>query len=387
MPRGRKRERRAPRRRDPNAPSAPTKRPASRTAPPARSRTNGRRGARSSRRAPPPPSASRRQPSPRDSGDGSARGAVRRGAPPTSAGRPAVTATARSPRDRSAPSRAPSRAADRNRGLRLFPTTTRSYSRYYDPWGYGAFGLGYFYYSPWAGIRYGYGGVRLRLRLRLLRRPTRGAYGYDVGSVKLKVQAARRRGVGRRLLRGHGRRFRRHVPVAQARQRRVSHRGPQAGLRDAHASTCACSRNGTITFRGDMRRGSLRVSRSAVCRSRARFAAHRSTKSPWRWADGLTAVPTETTTIVRPACSPYRWRVLRGIAAISLVYDRLRRARARLPSRRSCKPGSASRRGSACAILVDLHRDLRDVRRGRLPAAATAIPRAIARTCGSSAWR
>ena len=61
----------------------------------------------------------------------------------------------------------------------------RYYNRYYDPWGYGAFGLGYFYYSPWGwnpgygypgyGGHYGYGGRY-------------GGYGYEVGSVRLKVK-------------------------------------------------------------------------------------------------------------------------------------------------------------------------------------------------------
>ena len=57
-----------------------------------------------------------------------------------------------------------------------------NYSRYYDPWGYGSFGLGYFYYSPWAWGpygSYGYPGYYPRYG---------GAYGFDVGSVRLKVQ-------------------------------------------------------------------------------------------------------------------------------------------------------------------------------------------------------
>ena len=63
------------------------------------------------------------------------------------------------------------------------------YNHYYDPWGYGGFGLGYFYYSPWAwypayygygyGGGYGYGsGYRRALR----------PHGYDLGRVKLKVK-------------------------------------------------------------------------------------------------------------------------------------------------------------------------------------------------------
>jgi len=69
----------------------------------------------------------------------------------------------------------------------VYPDYYRYYNRYYDPWGYGGFGLGYFYYSPWGwdpyysgygtgyGSGYGYG-------------PRYGAYGYDLGSVKLKVR-------------------------------------------------------------------------------------------------------------------------------------------------------------------------------------------------------
>jgi len=65
----------------------------------------------------------------------------------------------------------------------VYPDYYWNYNRYYDPWGYGGFGLGYFYYSPWGWnpyysspqYAYGYGG-------------TYAAYGYDVGSVKLKVK-------------------------------------------------------------------------------------------------------------------------------------------------------------------------------------------------------
>jgi hypothetical protein len=56
------------------------------------------------------------------------------------------------------------------------------YSRHYDPWGYGSFGLGYFYYSPWAWGPYGSYGYGY---------PHYGhqyGYGYDIGHVKLKVQ-------------------------------------------------------------------------------------------------------------------------------------------------------------------------------------------------------
>jgi hypothetical protein len=53
------------------------------------------------------------------------------------------------------------------------------YRRYYDPWGFGSFGLGYFYYSPWTwGPAYGYPAYPYYS----------GGYGYDVGRVRLKVQ-------------------------------------------------------------------------------------------------------------------------------------------------------------------------------------------------------
>jgi hypothetical protein len=57
-----------------------------------------------------------------------------------------------------------------------------NYTRYYDPWGYGSFGLGYFYYSPWAWGpygTYGYPGYYPRYG---------GTFGFDVGSVRLKVE-------------------------------------------------------------------------------------------------------------------------------------------------------------------------------------------------------
>jgi hypothetical protein len=65
----------------------------------------------------------------------------------------------------------------------IYPDYYRYYNRYYDPWGYGGYGLGYFYYSPWAwdpgyysGYGYGYG------------QPRYSAYGYDLGSLKIKVK-------------------------------------------------------------------------------------------------------------------------------------------------------------------------------------------------------
>ncbi len=68
----------------------------------------------------------------------------------------------------------------RNYPYRYYP----GYSRYYYPWGYGGFGLGYFYYAPWAwGPYYGYG-----YPAGYYYPQHGGAYGYDVGSVKLKVR-------------------------------------------------------------------------------------------------------------------------------------------------------------------------------------------------------
>jgi hypothetical protein len=54
------------------------------------------------------------------------------------------------------------------------------YNGYYDPWGYGAFGLGYFYYSPWGWNPGVYGPSYYGGRYQ--------AYGWDIGSVRLKVQ-------------------------------------------------------------------------------------------------------------------------------------------------------------------------------------------------------
>jgi hypothetical protein len=114
--------------------------------------------------------------------DGQRRGAVRR---PPSGG----TSRGDSPRgetgtvDRAVPRSSAPRPASR---VYVFPDYYRnSYYRYYDPWGFGAFGLGYFYYSPWAwgpgyyayGAPYGYYGG-----------PGYSAYGFDTGSVKLKVK-------------------------------------------------------------------------------------------------------------------------------------------------------------------------------------------------------
>lgn len=117
------------------------------------------------------------------SNGGQRRGAVRR---PPSGG----SSGGQDTRDRAVPRESAPRPSN---PVYVYPDYRR-YNRYYDPWGYGAFGLGYFYYSPWAwdpgyygygygsgygyggGSGYGYGG---------------GGYapsGYDLGSVKLKVK-------------------------------------------------------------------------------------------------------------------------------------------------------------------------------------------------------
>jgi len=64
-----------------------------------------------------------------------------------------------------------------------------SYYRYYDPWGFGAFGLGYFYYSPWAwGPGYSSYGFGYGAPSGYYAGPHYAAGGFDVGSVKLKVK-------------------------------------------------------------------------------------------------------------------------------------------------------------------------------------------------------
>jgi hypothetical protein len=55
-------------------------------------------------------------------------------------------------------------------------------SRWYSPYGYGAFGVGYFYYDPWAWSPYGYGYGHAGYYPRW-----GGPYGYDIGNVRLRV--------------------------------------------------------------------------------------------------------------------------------------------------------------------------------------------------------
>jgi hypothetical protein len=103
-------------------------------------------------------------------GETERRGAVRR--PP-----PSGPGGSQSSRDRAVPRTNPPYHADRVYGYPDY----RYYNRYYDPWGYGAFGLG-FYYWPWGWSPgyYGYGGYG-------------GGYGYstsgyELGSLKVKVK-------------------------------------------------------------------------------------------------------------------------------------------------------------------------------------------------------
>jgi hypothetical protein len=110
----------------------------------------------------------------RDS-SGDPRGAVRQ--PPPSGG-----AIAGRPVDRAIP-RSEAPVPTRTTVVRGHPSHYYSgYSIYYDSWGFGAFGIGYFYYSPWAWgpyAVYGYGYPYPRYG---------GAVGFDVGAVRLKVK-------------------------------------------------------------------------------------------------------------------------------------------------------------------------------------------------------
>jgi hypothetical protein len=109
------------------------------------------------------------------------RGAVRR--PPSGGGRSGGQA----PRDRAvARSGPPPRDwdGDRDRGrdrIYYYPSYY-SYGRYYDPFYYGGFHLGYLTYTPWGwapafyGYPYGQGGYGYR------------GYGYDLGALRIKVK-------------------------------------------------------------------------------------------------------------------------------------------------------------------------------------------------------
>jgi hypothetical protein len=62
--------------------------------------------------------------------------------------------------------------------VRNYPRYYPNYSVYYDPWGFGSFGVGYFYYSPWTWGPYAAYGYPYYP----------GPYGYDIGSVRIKVK-------------------------------------------------------------------------------------------------------------------------------------------------------------------------------------------------------
>ena len=114
-----------------------------------------------------PPTTSSASVANNNEGETERRGAVRRA--------PNEADASQNPRDRAVPRTNPPYHADRVYGYPNY-----RYNRYYDPWGYGAFGLG-FYYWPWGWSPgyYGYGGYG-------------GGYGYssgyDLGSLKLKVK-------------------------------------------------------------------------------------------------------------------------------------------------------------------------------------------------------
>ena len=79
-----------------------------------------------------------------------------------------------------------------------------------------------------------------------------GASGYDIGSVKLKVEPARRRGVGRRLLRGNVDDFDGFFQALKldSGAYRIEIRKP--GFETLHFDVRVQPER-TITFRGDMR--------------------------------------------------------------------------------------------------------------------------------------
>jgi PEGA domain-containing protein len=115
-----------------------------------------------------PPATSASTVTKNDGGDTERRGAVRR-PPPSADG-------SQSSRDHAVPRTNPPYNGDRGYAYPDY----RYYNHYYDPWGYGAFALG-FYYWPWGWSPgyYGYGGYG-------------GGYGYSsgyvLGSLKLKVR-------------------------------------------------------------------------------------------------------------------------------------------------------------------------------------------------------
>ena len=115
-----------------------------------------------------------------DSQGAERRGAVRR--PPSDGGR----GTSGTPRDRAVVRTGPPPRdwnGDRDRHRVYYYPSYYSYGRYYDPYYYSGFHLGYLAYSPWGwmpsfyGYPYGYGGGYAY-----------SGYGYDIGRLRIKVQ-------------------------------------------------------------------------------------------------------------------------------------------------------------------------------------------------------
>ena len=91
-------------------------------------------------------------------------------------------------RDRAVPRTVPP-YSDRGNVYYVYPRSY--YTRYYDPWGYGAWGPGFAYFTPWGwgpgyygSYGYGYGGYGYGVGYG----GGYGGYAYDIGSVKLKVK-------------------------------------------------------------------------------------------------------------------------------------------------------------------------------------------------------
>lgn len=124
------------------------------------------------------PRAAARTESSRDSSEEQAqrRGAVRR--PPSGDSGGARPVDRAIPRSQAPPPRQTRTTIVRGYPYRYYP----NYYGYFDPWSYGSFGVGYAYYSPWNWMpytAYGYGYPYPRYG---------GAFGFDVGSIRLKVQ-------------------------------------------------------------------------------------------------------------------------------------------------------------------------------------------------------